>query len=400
MPTPIDAGEKADFIAIVAIVDPIEADRLADILVNYDDIVEAIRRQLDVFASNPAYLKEAISVFTPHNINLLAAGIYNDGFEAGQLIDPKVLISYGANGGILSTATDGWILMLSDSTATTTTVAANTNLLYLYIGPSCTMDLLDSSAEGAFVNNLYLPFLKNRPSTLKGLLYGSFIGNIKLEPGSTYGGITSYNPGNSCALPVTSLAVGITTHNSIELTWVPPTGGYLYINAYYKKTDRGSWIQGNTQDGDFMLDTGFMFTDLDSDTAYSFKVTTVCNNGGTASLYTSAQTPCCGSGNSDNDTCPIAVTIATVPDTGLTETLCNGDVIYAQYAPAATLTILKTNGAPLLAGAKAPVEITVDNVPYQKFPFKIAPGEFDASTTPLGTFINGNTITFEAVLPS
>lgn len=401
MPTPIDAGEKAAFIAIVSIVNPIEADRLATILVNYDDVVEAIRRQLDIFAANPAYLKEAISVFTPHNTDLLAAGIYNNGFDASQIVDPKVLISYAANGGILSTITDGWILLLSDSTVTTTTVSTNKNLLYFYIGPSCTVDLLDSSADGAFTNNLYLPFLKNRPAILKGLLYGSFIGNIKIEEGSVYGGITSYNPGNSCALPITSLAVGINTHNSIELTWIPPvSGGYLYINAYYKRTDSGTWIKGNDQVGDYVLDTGFMFTDLEPDTAYSFRVTTVCNNGGTASIYISAQTPCCGSGNSDSDTCPIAVTIATIPNPALTDTLCNGDVIYTEYAPAATLTILKTNGAPLLAGAKAPVEITIDNVPYQKFPFNTAPGQFDATTTPLLTFINGNIITFEAVLPS
>lgn len=398
MPTPIVPAEKTAFIAIVNVVDPIEATRLATILVNYDDVVTAIRRQLDEFAANPAYLFEAMDVFLASNSDLIAAGIYNNGSSASVLSNPKLFINFTTTDTTLSTIADGWINILGNSVIEKITVSTATNLEYLYIGPGCTLDVLDSSATNAYVNNLYLPFIKNRPATLNALQYGSGLGNLQVSPGSYYGGVKNFDPLISCAIPVTSLAIGIITHNTIELTWVPPASGYLFVNVYYKRTDSGTWILAGNDAGDYVLNTGFMFRYLAADVSYDFKVTVVCNNGGTASAYISAQTPCCGDTNFS--TCPVIALIVASPNPNNTQTLCNGVVALKEYAAGTTLTVLKQSGAPLLAGLRAPVDVTTDDVPYQQFPFDSTTGTLDASGTPLGVFIVGNVVTFYGVLPS
>ena len=66
------------------------------------------------------------------------------------------------------------------------------------------------------------------------------------------------------------------THDSVELTWLPPeSDGGSPIKNYeieYKPTNRSTWVKGGNVDGDV---TAFTVTGLQDGTEYDFRVTAV-----------------------------------------------------------------------------------------------------------------------------
>lgn len=304
MPTPIPGVEKQNFIALVEVAPlpggPIEASRLEDILVNYEDIPTAIGRQLLLFASNNAYLKECMSVFD--DAELQNAGIYNNKnvVIAPFPTDPYLIINSTYSGTIAISQDNIGLVILGKSYVSRVELDDSVILYNLFIGPGSTVDVLDSAGTvyPGLVQKLWLPFANNQASALNSAVFGSRVGSVIQDAGSYYGGMDQNDPQLPCAIPVTNLATGEITYNSITLDWTPPASGYVFLDTYWKRTDSAEWLRPTDDMIGFITFSGdpygFVFSGLSADTNYDFKVDVRCNNGGVASTTISAKTVCCG----------------------------------------------------------------------------------------------------------
>lgn len=297
MPTPLPPQEKADFIAIVQAAPypggPKEAERLAIVLVNYEDVVMAICRQLPLFAANNTYLKSALAVFDDNQLQ--AVSIYNNKILVPPLADPILVVDSTITEIVLNTSpTYKALTILGKSSIERITVAASTNVNEIYIGPETEVKWLDGSATGAIVNTIWLPFLRNTPSRLLGVSNNSIINQIVVEPGSYFGGYAKEDPAATCSSPVTNLVAGTITHNAVSLSWTPPQADALFTNIYYRQYGFNDWIPADDATGIFNGDIGYTFNSLKADTKYEFRVIVICKNGGwSAPADVSAQTICC-----------------------------------------------------------------------------------------------------------
>lgn len=408
MPTPLQPGEKPAFIKLVQAAPPpggpAEAQRLESILNNYEDIFTCITRQLESFASNNAYLTQALACFDDTQLQLV--GIWNNKtISSPPLSDPVLVVN--------STFTDDLILIspqpsppvnqvlciLGNSAIYGVSLEENANLSELYIGPGVTVNQVDASQPGALINIIWLPFLRSTASSLNSAVFGSHINDFLIDKGSYFGGFTNDNPEAVCDSVVTSMQATEITKNSILVSWTPPRDPYLFINTFYRKTNSDVWIAATEDDGDFVNDTGFIFRFLESDTWYDFRAAVTCNNGGISNTDITTQTVCCGAGTQLllYKTCPITILISETPDSPpLGQTLCNGVSIDLHYPPGPTITI------PYLATVNCAVLLpfVLDNVPYQLMPFNKTTGTWDANGTPIGSFIDGNVITVNVSLPA
>lgn len=408
MSTPLQPSEKQNFIALVRTAPypggPDEASRLESILNNYEDVATAIYRQLDLYSVNNAYLKQCI--LTLNDTNLQAVGIYyNKTVTNPPLFNPVMLVNstYDDIEFTLTSPPGNYEFgMLGTSRVKKITVDPAVTVNEILIGPGGTVDMLDgaqvsspptSPPVSSRVNKIYLPYAKSTPSTLTVVKYGTQIGQVVVDPGSFYGGVQGTNPDLVCSAVVTGIAATELTKRSVYLSWTPPAT-YTFINTFFRRKGSNVWILATETDGDFDGDSGFTFRHLEENTYYQFKVSTVCTNGGIADVTVTAQTGCCGSGNTMtlyND-CEINVTIKTSPDSSQI-TLCNGVQIDAQYPAIATLTI------PYLIGRQVNRTIILNNLNYQNFPFDVSTGAFNAAPTPLGTFSDDDKVTITALIP-
>jgi hypothetical protein len=407
MATPVDPSEKANFIALVNVINPQEAIRLEEVFVNYEDLPTVIGRQLPTYASNNQYLKECMDVLNSAYFN--AAGVYYNGAFAVPVTDPLLWINTTTTAGITFTADSDGFAILGSSDINLITLDAGVALANLYIGPGSSVDMLDSSNTetspptsppvGTIVNEIWLPYLKSTPSTLKAVKFGSQIGQVNLSEGSYYGGLQDVDPELTCAIPVTAMQATEITFDSILVSWTTPANGYLFIVPFYKKTNSKTWIKCTDSDGDFVDDTGFIFRHLEKDTYYDFKAELTCVNGGRAVTEITTQTVCCGAGTSLQiyKTCAITIRITDNTDSfPVSQTLCNGAVIDLYYPTGTTITI------PYLATVNCAVQqpFVIDNSNYQLMPFDASTGTWDASGTTIGSFIEGNVITVNVGLPA
>ncbi len=288
MPTQILQGEKTAFIALVTIQSAYEAARLVDVMVNYEDIPTVIGRQLQVYEANFPYLIELMDVFAASDADLIAAGIYYKKTALASVTNPTAIINctYSTNG-LTVQYTDNilGLMVVGKSVVDTITVDATKTLSFLYVGPGSSVNMADSTAAGSSINRIELAFIRSTAARLNLVKFGSNIGPVVVQPGAFYGGISNDNPNLTCAAPVTDLKAGIITHNSIQLIWVPPVSGYLFIDVFFRKTGSSVWVKVTDLHGDYAADnTGYMFRQLERDTFYDFEVITTCNNGGTAKL--------------------------------------------------------------------------------------------------------------------
>lgn len=279
MATAIPTGDKNAFIAIVAVKNPPESIRLATLLVNYEDIVTCIGRQIDDFVSYPEYLIAAMATFS-NNAALEAVGIYNEQTLSTLLTDPVIFINSTTNFGVVIDASATTFALLGNSYINNLKLNTNVTLSNLYVGPSSILDFVDGSASGSYINYPTIGFANNSGGRLNGIKFGSQTGSVVVQPGAYFGGYIANDPIGVCALPVTGLTAGVITHNTFELIWVPPAPGWLFINIYYKLKEAYAWIQATANDGDYVGNTGFIFRHLKSDTFYDFRVNVSCANGG------------------------------------------------------------------------------------------------------------------------
>lgn len=404
----IPSNEKQAFIALVQAAPgplggPFEASRLQDILVYYSDIYTAIMRELDLFASNNAYLTQGLACFD--DTELLAVGIWNNKTVSSPPISDPILV-------VNSTYTDDLILIsaqpsppinqtlciLGASNIFGVSLEADAVLSELYIGPGVIVDSADASQPGALIRTIWLPYLKSTPSTLISAVYGSQIQQFIIDDGSYFGGYTLVLPAATCQSTISNITASEATNNSLFISWTPPADPYLFINTFYRKTNSMPWIPVTDADGDFVNESGFIFRHLEKDTYYDFKVAVTCNNGVVNNTIVSAQTICCGAGTSVQlyKVCPVTFIISITEDSPPNgQVLCNGTSIALNYPPGTTITVpyfASVNAVPLN-------DFIVDNVPYQLMPYNKSTGTWDASATPLTTFIAGNVITVDVSLP-
>lgn len=295
MPTPIPSGEKTAFINIVKAAPypggPIEADRLNTLLNNYEDIIVAIMRQLTLFASNNQYLTQAIGVFDDPSLqNVL---IFNNKTvnNLTTVTDWAMLINCTVDGTLrLTTSFPGYVALtiLGTTKVANLDIDATLNVQEIYIGPSCTVGFLDGTASGVVINTIWLPFIKSSPSNLLAIANGTIVNQIVLDEGSYFGGFRE-DTQSSCASPVTNLAYGVITYNSIQLMWTAPASPYLFINIYFKQTGTQSWDKADETIGSY-AENGYTFTKLAANTSFDFKVEVICLNGGHADTLTTVQT--------------------------------------------------------------------------------------------------------------
>lgn len=302
MPTTIDPGEKAAFIAIVAQVDPREAVRLEDLLVYYSDIPPiGIGRQADAFLSNNDYLTSAMAVFS--DTKLVAAKIFNGKTGSEGLVNPVMIINSTYTGGVSVTVSSPptqvpALSVLGSSSVDHITIHASVNVKNIIIGPGSSVGYIDSTASGALVNNVLVTFANNTKSSLGFMVYGSAFSGVIVAQGSSYGGVQNI-PTGSCATPVQNLVADNVYHDSVRLTWLPPSlqsppSTILSVNVYYRLLGSSTWIAADSTTGLANGDTGYTFTKLAGDTFYEFKVNVTCINGGVSSdVIVSAQTSCC-----------------------------------------------------------------------------------------------------------
>jgi hypothetical protein len=406
MPTQIAPAEKAAFIALVEIAPfpggPLEASRLQDVLVYYTDIPTAIGRQLELYASNNAYLKECMAVFD--DTELQNANIYNNKYNSpvAPFNDAVMIINSTYDGIIGLTAHANGFTLLGHSYVSRLELDDGVILQNLYIGPGSTLDVLDSAGTlyAGAVLNIWLPFANNTASALNSAVFGSVIGAVHLTKGSFYGGLDQNDPQLPCAIPVTSLYTSGITHDSITLNWTPPASGYLFLDVFYKRTDSAPWLQPKPDMIGFITFSGevygFVFSGLEADTSYDFKVSVRCNNGGLANETMTASTVCCGASTVDDFIdCKFYITIKDTPGTTM-QALCNGELIYTEYPSGTTLQI------PYLAGKDIVADLIIDNNNTQEVSetYDKPQGKWDAAGTPIAQFVDGNKITIVARIPN
>jgi len=95
--------------------------------------------------------------------------------------------------------------------------------------------------------------------------------------------------------------------------------------------------------------------------------------------------------------CSIQVLISKTPDTSVTITLCNGDIIQYEYPSGNTLTILDADGVPYLAGKKINMPVFIADTVNQEVIYSEVTGILD--NTALGGFNAVSLVTVEAKLP-
>lgn len=303
MPNVLPPGEKSACIAIVAAVNPYEATRLTVLLNTYNDIVPVlVGRQLTEFTTNIDYLSSALAVFT--DADLQTAGIYNNKTGSMGLTDPVMICNSTYTGGVVIDTVSSppadvpVLLIVGKSSVDSVTFDAAVTMKNLIIGPGSTVGYVDTMASGSYIGNIILLFANNTPSILGYSVFGSFFGSVSVAVGSYYGGVQNI-PTGSCAIPVTDLAATNVTHNSVALTWTPPSlfsppESYLALNIGYRKKGSNVWLVADSTTGLLDSDIGYTFTSLDEDTFYEFRIVIVCINGASSIEVTvSAQTICC-----------------------------------------------------------------------------------------------------------
>lgn len=403
----IPAPEKANFIALVTVAPlpggPLEAARLQDILNNYEDIPTAIGRQLPLYQINNAYLRECMAVFT--DAGLLAAGIFNNKTNAPDppISDPRLIVNSTYDTIQFTAASDG-IGILGHSYIGRINVIDGVILKNLFIGPDSIVDVLDSSGTlyPGSVENIWLPFVNNTASALNSVAFGSVIGAVRLTPGSFYGGMDQSDPQLPCAIPVTGLTTSAVTKDSITLNWTPPGSGYLFLNVFWKRSESATWLDPTPEMIGFITFSGeaygFVFSGLEKDTYYDFKVAVRCNNGGIANAYISENTVCCGSGRLNlYKQCTITALIKTSPDTGITQVLCNGAEAGSEYPTGSTIAI------PYLASVNTEVlqPVFVEPAGISVTPvFDRSTGTLDFSGTDVPVLADGDEVTINVSLPA
>lgn len=274
--TPIVSGQKTSFIALANTLDPQEATRLNVVLVNYSDIPNAI----GMFVRYPNFLTQGMAIFSPNDSDLVAAGIYVGKSLTSTTNNPVMIINTTSTGRIQMVANQYELYILGSSNVSNITVSTTITLSILYEGAGSLVDIVDSTATGALIGNIFLDYQHSLGSTLNSVVYGSNVTTVTVQSGSQYGGVRNTDPEATCATPVTNLATGIVTHNTFELTWTPPSPGFLLINVYYRLKDASQWVVALAIDGDYVGNTGFIFRHLKSDTFYDFRVNVSCANGG------------------------------------------------------------------------------------------------------------------------
>lgn len=282
MPTPIPTTDKNNFISRVAVRNPVEANRLAAELINYEDISRCIGRQLNDFVAYPQYLISCMDCFTS-NPDLITVGIYYNQIATGIITNPSLFISSTTTFGVVFTTSTISFGVLGASNINEIKLGTNDILNTLYIGPSSIVDVVDTTAGGCCIQIVNISFVNNSGGRLNMIKYGGCVGQVNVSTGAYYGGIKKDDPVLTCALPVTGLTAGVVTHNTFELIWTPPVGAWLFINPYYKLKDAFDWIKADTTIGDTVDNTGYIFRQLLSDTFYDFKVEVICANGGVSS---------------------------------------------------------------------------------------------------------------------
>lgn len=412
-------AEKQAFLDIVSVAPypggPSEVERLQDILNTYDDVRTAIYRQLDQFASNNAYLINAISVFD--DTELLAVGIWVNKTQSSPLITDPLLIINSTLGEVVLTnnnlptspptspAVPKTLGILGPSYIDSIVLSPGVILSELYIGPGSTVDELDAalyeSSPPAYssVDTIWLPFIRSTPSSLKAVTYTSQVHQVMLDEGSYYGGIKGNNPDTPCADAVTNMLATEVTRNGVLISWTPPAQ-YLFITPFFRKTNSQVWILATEEDGEFVGDTGFVFRNLEIDTYYDFRASVTCSNGGIANTDITTKTVCCGAGTSLQlyRTCPILITITSTPASpSIPIVLCNGTEIapIGSYPPGPTLTISELAGKDVVS--LVPFVVDSLNVPGVSFDSDTA--TWDVSGTTLGVFVEDNEIEVNVVIP-
>lgn len=399
MPTPLPPGEKTAFIALVNVRNPTEAVRLATLLNNYEDIKAAIGRQLDDFAANPQYLIEGMAVFTP--AALTAVGIVNGVTTNVVINDPVLWVNSSTTGGIVITANNKGFAILGNSQINNITVNAARDLDRIYIGPGSLVNIMDSTAAGAFINNIYIACERGTPGSLNTIKYGSMYGSLQIDPGAYFGGIENVDVTAPCGIPVINMIATQATDTSVLVSWVPPgAGGFLSIDMYFRKSGDQLWILANGDDGTFVDLTGFVFRRLERNTYYDFKAVVTCNNGGVANTIITAQTTSCGIGNqlALYKDCKVTIYIKAVPDPNpLTniQYLCNGATIAKEYPQGTTLTI------PYFAGPGKNIlaPFVIDNANVSDLVFDPITGKWDASGSTILSFSEPMVIELNVSLP-
>lgn len=406
MPTPIPAPEKAAFIALVrAAPYPggiLEANRLEDILNNYEDIPTAIGRQQRLFAGNNAYLRACMDVF-PQN-ELTNVGIWYGFTQLSPYItDPVIIINSTLDLVQLTNASPPYykaLVVMGNSTIKEVLCDSGITLNEMWVMGGSTVEVLNatdsSPAVITLVNQLWVTTDRDAVAQVNSASAESVINNVYVEAGSYYGGIKE-DPEATCADVVTNLQASEITQNSLLLSWDLPAQ-YLFVFVKFKRSNTPTWKDAEPEDGIFTPDNKFLFTHLEKDTYYDFRVTTVCQNGKTAKADLSVRTYCCGdvSTVAPYKVCPITMIITSEPDSPPSgQVLCNGASINLHYPPGATIQI------PYLANLGATIlqPFVIDNSNVQQVPFDSTTGTFDFSGTSIGAVIEGNVCTVNVTLP-
>ena len=289
MPTPIIAGEKTAFIALVNVVSATEAAWITTNTINYEDIPTAIDRQ-DAFLAIPNYLDTCMAVFT--NASLVAAKIYNGKTDAGGYTNPIMLNNTTQSAGIvISTSfTTSKLRILGTSVVNEIkTSGANNGLNTLTIGPGAIVSkvetLLDVTDQISIIN---IRCLRETGGTLSTITQGSKIGNINKDYCATFGGFgVTISTGSPCALPVTNLITSAISNSSIGISWVN-TAGWFLNTIYIRRTGTTTWTQAfdSLQDpvpalggGLYYSNDAFTFINLLPSTQYDIQVITTCTSG-------------------------------------------------------------------------------------------------------------------------
>lgn len=414
MPTPVPPLVQQAYLNIVAAAPypggPYEVDRItsSNLLAFYEDVASVLYRQIELFEANNAYLVQAISVFDPTLLQSVGIWFNVTVGSSPPLADPVLIINSTCdlvvlNPNVSSPPAEKTLAIWGPSNISLIKLVNGTILDQLWLGPGSTVDSLNASTGTlspptyTAVNTIWIRFARSTPSALNSVVYESVIHEVVQDEGSYYGGVQE-NPNVTCPDAVTNMQVTEVTNRGLLVSWTPPAS-YLFINTFYKKTNSQVWILAIDVDGDFVDPTGFVFRHLEDDTWYDFRAAVVCTNGGLAYTQITTQTSPSGLGAQLNlyKVCPITMIISNSPDSPPTgQALCNGVAIDLHYPVGSTITI------PYLATVNSKVlnPFVINNVPYQNFPYDPSTGTWDASTTPVMSFTNGDVITVNVSLPA
>lgn len=303
MPTPIPGSEKQAFISLVRAAPypggPIEASRLETILNNYEDIPTAIGRQQRLFAGNNAYLRACMDVFP--QIELTNVGIWYEFTQLSPYItDPLIIINSTLDLVELTNASPPYykaLVIMGNSTIKEVLCDNGITLNEMWVMGGSTVEVLNAADSSpaiiTLVDQLWITTDRDAIAQVNSAAYQSVINNVYVEVGSYFGGIKE-DPEATCADVVTNLQATEITHSSLLLSWDVPAQ-YLFVFVKFKRSNTPTWREAELADGIFTPDTKFLFTNLEKDTYYDFRVTTVCQDGKTANADLTVQTYCCGS---------------------------------------------------------------------------------------------------------